>query len=105
MQILLFLQTILDASFITLLQHTPAHHSLRRLSAHLEAEIVFTDELEQLRGPLEVFASAQAKAVKNAALGKDGKKEPVGDWRQRRKMVHERAGMSVGLYRLEELVL
>jgi hypothetical protein len=54
-----------------------------------------------------VFARAQAKAVKDAAaLGKDGKKEePLGDWRQRRKMAHEQAGMAVGLYRLEELVL
>lgn len=61
-----------------------------------------------LHGPLEPFVRAQAKAVKDgAALGKDGKKRegPVGDWRQRRKMAHEQAGMAVGLYRLEELVL
>ena len=97
---------MLDATFVILLQHTPAHRTLQMLSAHLEPEITFANQLEQLRGPLEAFARAQGKAVKDAAaLGKDGKKEPVGDWRQRRKMAHEQAGMAVGLYRLEELVL
>ena len=83
----------------------PAHRTLQTLSAHLEPEIVFTEQLEQLLGPLEAFARVQAKVVKDAALGRDGKKEPVGDWRQRRKMTHEQAAMAVGLYRLEELVL
>jgi hypothetical protein len=74
---------------------------------HLEPEVAFIDQLQQLSGPLEIFARAQAKAVKDAAIqGKDGKKEePIGDWRQRRKMAHEQAGMAVGLYRLEELTL
>lgn len=106
MQVLAFLQTVLDASFVTLLQHTPAQRTLQTLSAHLGPEIMFTEQLEQLRGPLETFARAQAKAIKDAALGRGGKKEePVGDWRQRRKVAHEQAGMAVGLYRLEELVL
>lgn len=107
-KVLAFLQTLLDASFITLLQHTPAHRALQTLSAHLEPAIAFAEQLEMLHGPLEPFVRAQAKAVKDgAALGKDGKKRegPVGDWRQRRKMAHEQAGMAVGLYRLEELVL
>ena len=96
---------MLDASFVILLQHPPAHRTLQMLSAHLEHEITFANQLEQLRGPLETFARTQAKAVKDAAAsGKDGK-EPVGDWRQRRKMAHEQAGMAIGLYRLEELVL
>jgi len=67
-----------------------------------------TEQLEPLRGPLEAFARAQEKAVKDAAAhGKDGKKKegPVGDWRQRRKLAHEQAEMEVGLYRLEEFVL
>ncbi|KAH0588051.1 hypothetical protein H2248_006781 [Termitomyces sp. 'cryptogamus'] len=101
--VLSFLQTLLDASFLTLLQHPPAHAVLRRIQAQIEPEIVFTDDMEQLRGPLEMFAKAHMKAVREA--GQDKSKKPLGDWRQRRKEAHERAGLSIGLYQLEQLVL
>jgi gephyrin len=97
-----FLQTVLDASFLALLQHVPAHRVLRKVLARIEPEIRLTEQVETLRGPLELFARAQAKAVRD---GKEGKKEVVGDWRQRRRLAHERSGMAVGVYQLEELVL
>ncbi|GLB34213.1 hypothetical protein LshimejAT787_0110970 [Lyophyllum shimeji] len=101
--VLSFLQTLLDASFLTLLQHPPAHSVLRRIHALIEPEIVHIDDMEQLRGPLEMYAKAHVKAVKEA--GQDKRKQPLADWRQRRKQAHEQAGLSIGLYQLEELVL
>ncbi|KAJ7243378.1 hypothetical protein B0H12DRAFT_1236417 [Mycena haematopus] len=100
-QVLSFLQTILDASFLALLQHTPAHSVLRKVLSRIEPEIQLTEQVEMLRGPLEMFARAQAKAVR------EGKKEKnPGDWRQRRRLEHERSAMAVGgVYQLEELVL
>ncbi|KAG6812938.1 hypothetical protein H0H92_015258 [Tricholoma furcatifolium] len=103
LDVLSFLQTLLDASFLTILQHPPAHAVLKHIQAHIEPEIGLIDDLEQLRGPLETFAKAHTKAIKEA--GQDKRKKPVGDWRQRRKQAHEQAGLSIGLYRLEELVL
>lgn len=99
----MFLRTLLDASFLTLLQHPPAHVVLRRIQTQIEPEIMFTDHMEQLRGPLEKFAKAHTKAIRETGLGKS--KKPLGDWRQRRKQAHEQAGLSIGLYQLEELVL
>ncbi|KAK7035764.1 hypothetical protein R3P38DRAFT_2908933 [Favolaschia claudopus] len=101
-KVLSFIQTILDASFLALLQHTPAHRVLQRVLAKIQPEIQLTEQVEILRGPLEMFARAQAKAVRD---GKDGKKDQ-GDWRRRRRLEHERAAMAVGgVYQLEELVL
>ncbi|KAJ7460953.1 hypothetical protein B0H11DRAFT_2315486 [Mycena galericulata] len=97
-----FIQTVLDASFLALLQHTPAQLVLRRVLSRIEPEIRLTEQVELLRGPLELFARAQVKAVRD---GKDGKRD-AGDWRQRRRLAHERSAMAAGgLYQLEELVL
>ncbi|KAJ6488497.1 hypothetical protein C8R47DRAFT_1274615 [Mycena vitilis] len=101
-KVLSFIQTVLDASFLALLQHTPAHHVLRKVLSRIDPEIQLTEQVDMLRGPLEVFARAQAKAVRD---GKEGTKD-VGDWRQRRRLAHERSAMAVGgVYQLEELVL
>ncbi|KAJ7349092.1 hypothetical protein DFH08DRAFT_697617 [Mycena albidolilacea] len=104
-KVLSFIQTLLDASFLALLQHTPAHRVLRKVLARIEPEIALTEQVELLRGPLEMFARAQAKAVRE---GKEGKKGAnAADWRQRRRLEHEqRSAMAVGgVYQLEELVL
>ncbi|KAJ7771604.1 hypothetical protein B0H16DRAFT_1364249 [Mycena metata] len=103
MKVLSFMQTTLDASFLALLQHTPAHPILHKVLSRIEPEIQLTEQIDLLRGPLELFARAQAKAVRD---GKEGKKEQVGDWRQRRRLAHERQAMAVDrVYQLEELVL
>lgn len=77
---------------------------LQRLCARVERQIATVELVEALRGSLEPFARVQAKAIKDGKDGgkKDGEK---GDWRQRRRMAHEQAGMAVGVYRLEEIVL
>ncbi|KAF7294700.1 hypothetical protein MIND_01007200 [Mycena indigotica] len=104
LKVLSFLQTLLDASFLLLLQHQPAHAVLRRVSEHIEPELRLTEQVDALRGPLEVFARAQAKAVREAKEKQNGKE--ADNWRERRRLVHERTGMAVGaLYQLEELVL
>ncbi|KAJ7118777.1 hypothetical protein C8R44DRAFT_853923 [Mycena epipterygia] len=101
-KVLSFIQTVLDASFLALLQYTPAHRVLRKVLSRIEPEIRLTEQVGLLRGPLELFARAQAKAVRD---GKEGKKD-LGDWRQRRRLAHERSAMAVGgVYQLEELVL
>ncbi|KAJ7090344.1 hypothetical protein B0H15DRAFT_930478 [Mycena belliarum] len=100
--VLFFLQAILDASFLALLQHAPAHRVLRKVLSRIEPEIQLTEQVELLRGPLELFARAQARALRD---GKEGPKE-ASDWRQRRRMAHERSAMAVGgLYQLDELLL
>lgn len=106
-QILAFLHPLFDASFLTLLQHAPAHRVLRRLAQHLSPEIAFIDDVEQLRGPLEPFARAQAKALREGAGAARGVRKDTqqGDWRKKRKAAHEQTGMAVGVYQLEELVL
>ncbi|KAJ7063545.1 hypothetical protein C8F01DRAFT_1133448 [Mycena amicta] len=104
LKVLTFLQTLFDASFLALLQHTPAHPVLRRLGAHIQPEIQLTEHVDALRGPLEVFVRAQAKAVREAKEKQNGK--DAGDWRQRRRLAHERTAMAAGrVYQVEELVL
>ena len=64
----------------------------------------FTDNVELLRGPLEPFVRAHAKTVHEAAHGVQ-KPDLKVDWRRRRKEAHEQAGMAVGVYQIEELLL
>ncbi|XP_006456684.1 hypothetical protein AGABI2DRAFT_211731 [Agaricus bisporus var. bisporus H97] len=108
-KILNFLQPVLDASFLVLLQHRPAHEVLRSLKVHIDPEIVALSQTEQLRGLVEGFAKAHEKAIKDAETGKgkNGKaSENEGstrDWRHRRKEAHEQVAMAIGVYQLEEL--
>jgi hypothetical protein len=105
-QIVDLVQSILDTSFIALLQYTPAHKVLRAIHAQLSPEIAFAGAVETLRGPLEPFAIAQEKAVKESLISPQERERErqKGDWRQRRKAA---AGVAadIGMYQLEELVL
>lgn len=104
---LAFVQTLLDASFLALLAHAPAHRLLRTLAAHIQPALARAGELELLCGPLEPFARAAAAKAKAKDKEAEGKAPADGgrDWRRKRKMAHEQAGMAVGLYQVEELVL
>ena len=102
-QVLSFLQTLLDASFLTLLQHPPAYDILRRIASDLEPELTRVDDMEQLRGPLEPFVRAQLKASRESIV--EGRKDGQVDWRKRRKAANAQTSVAVGLYRLEELVI
>ena len=58
-----------------------------------------------LCGPLEPFARAAAARAKAQSEAKEGKGDSGKDWRRKRKLAHEQAGIAVGLYQVEELVL
>lgn len=102
-----FLETLLDASFPTLIANTTAQRLLRHLQTQLVPEVAFIEQTEQLRVPLGAFAGAHARAIREAKDSKAGVKPPPDrqDWRQKRKLAQEQVGMAVGVYQLEELVL
>lgn len=99
-QVITFLQALLDASFVALLQYQPAHDPLRRILSFIEPEISFIDSLEPLRGVMEPFVQAQLLKEKAGEF-----KESPAEWRKRKKQLEQRAGLDVGLYRLEELAI
>lgn len=103
-QVLAFLQTLLDASFLAFLSYPPAHASLRAALEHVEPALAFGDDLDQLRGVLQPFASAHARAVYESAHGPP-KPELGGDWMRRRREAFDQAAISVGVYQIEEIVL
>ncbi|GJJ07329.1 hypothetical protein Clacol_001530 [Clathrus columnatus] len=89
-----FMQLILDAHFLTLLQHPPALSLLRQISDHLQANILGIEDLNRLRGPLNSVLQAQGSASRHF-----GQK---GDKKDRRKNTFNTI---VGLYQVEELIL
>ncbi|PFH50149.1 hypothetical protein AMATHDRAFT_48133 [Amanita thiersii Skay4041] len=111
-KILAFTETFLDATFLTLVQHSPAQEVLKELETLFESEIAFTLDVQPLFGALDQFARAHERVLREAeerastggvdVVGKKGYQE---DWRQRKKRQHEQAGMGIGLYQVEELVL
>ncbi|OSX59323.1 hypothetical protein POSPLADRAFT_1075545 [Postia placenta MAD-698-R-SB12] len=103
-KILGFTQAVIDASFLALLAHPPAHALLRTLLAHLQPELALLSELQALAGPLQPFAAAHARAVHDGAHGAS-KVDTRVDWRRRKKTLHEQNQMSLGVYQVEELVI
>lgn len=103
-----FLQSLLDASFLVLIQHSPAHKLLKDLKANIESEILKMSFAEQLRGFVEGFAKLHATTLRKAEMGKVGNVADEGskkDWRQCKEEAREQVGMAIGVYQLEELVL
>ena len=103
LQTISFLQVLLDASFISLLQYPPSHELLRKIMSHIEPEIGLHEHMECLRGALEPFAKAHNRTLKERAEG--APKETPNEWRKRRKHQEQQVALGVGLYRLEELVI
>lgn len=98
---------ILDASFVSLIQHAPSHRLLQLLHSRLEPQVNSISQSSLLRGALEPFAKAQAKAIREARDKAEGikPKQVQGDWRQRKKQTREQANLAVAVYQVEELVL
>lgn len=96
----MFLQALLDASFVALLQYQPSYDLLRRILSYIEPEITLMDMLEPLRGVLEPFVKTQMLQEQTALT-----KESPAEWRKRKKQLEQQDGLSVGLYRLEELMI
>ncbi|KAF8138842.1 hypothetical protein EV363DRAFT_1154246 [Boletus edulis] len=95
-KVIAFIHALLDASFVALLQYQPSHHLLCRILSYTEPEITLIDSLELLRGVLEPFVRVQLLREKTGA----SKESP----RKQKKQFEEHESLSVGLYRLEELV-
>ncbi|CAL1700237.1 unnamed protein product [Somion occarium] len=103
-KVLAFLQILLDSSALAFLSHPHSQRLIRQIFSLLEPEISFNDSIEQLRGPLEPFAKAHAKAASDVLHGTQ-KQDPKVDWRKRKKAAHEQAAVAIGVYQVEELVL
>ncbi|KAH7912953.1 hypothetical protein BJ138DRAFT_1003417 [Hygrophoropsis aurantiaca] len=96
-----FLQVLLDASFVLLLQYSPSHNLLRRMLEHIEPEVESIDRMEQLRGALEPFQKLQTRLAKEKV---EGKETPT-EWKKRKRRLEQQAALDIGLYRLEEIFI
>ena len=96
-----FLQSVLDVHFLTLLQYTPSHSIIERISRHLHEHLLSVEDLNRLRGPLEAFVRAQSQNSR----ARRRELENGEDSRHRRKKAFEAAELAVGLYQVEELVM
>jgi hypothetical protein len=110
-QVVSFIQAILDAFFLSLLQHPPAHPILRSISDQIGPELKLIDEVQQLRTPFDGLLREHKKVVaerkekEQASQPGGGGKGDKGDWRKRRKEVFQQASLAVGLYQVEEVFL
>ena len=102
MQAIGFLQTLLDASLLTLVQHEPAHPVLARLAAHVGPELALQVEMERLRGPLEPFLRVACQPESDERRWKRGKDQA---WRRRQQEANRTANIAVGVYQVERLVI
>ncbi|TFK28968.1 hypothetical protein FA15DRAFT_664615 [Coprinopsis marcescibilis] len=106
-KVIVFLQSFLDACFLSLLQHPPSHPLLSELQNYLGDESAFSDSLIQLQGSLEPFSITHQKMLREAAVPEKERErqKQKGDWRQRRNGAAGVIGAvgAVGVYQLEEL--
>ena len=102
LQTISFLQVLLDASFVSLLQYPPSYELLRKIMSHIEPEIGLHEHMECIRGSLEPFAKAHHRTLERV---EGTPKETPNEWRKRRKRQEQQVALGVGLYRLEELVI
>ncbi|KAF9644503.1 hypothetical protein BDM02DRAFT_3190540 [Thelephora ganbajun] len=106
-----FIQAILDASFLSLLQHPPAYPILRSISDQIEPELRLINEVEQLRIPFDSLLEEHKKVVaerkerEQTSQPGGGGKSDKGDWRKKRKEAFQQASLAVGLYQVEEIFL
>ncbi|KAI6040445.1 hypothetical protein EDC04DRAFT_2894173 [Pisolithus marmoratus] len=94
-KVIAFLQAVLDASCITLLQYRPSHDLLKRILAQIKPEIDRLDRLEQLRGVIEPFAKAQARTLKEKAG--DVPQESQAELKRRRKRLEQQSSLGVAM--------
>ncbi|KAH7887398.1 hypothetical protein F5I97DRAFT_1941864 [Phlebopus sp. FC_14] len=102
-KVIVFLQALLDASYVALLQYQPSHEPLKRILSEIEPEIAYIDRMEKLRGALEPFTKVHVRSLREKAGNVP--KETAAERKKRRKQLAQQASLGVGLYRLEELVL
>jgi len=94
--IVVFIQNILDAQFLLLLQYKPSHDILRSISKASDQHVSFIEDLDYLQKPLETFAQAKQSAQKRLEDGHT---------RRKRKEVFDAAEIAIGQYQIENLTL
>jgi hypothetical protein len=99
-QVITFLQSVLDVHFLTLLHYTPSHGVVERISQQLHEQLLYVDDLDRLRGPLEAFVRIQSESSAQRQVQETGE-----NLRQRRKEAFEAAELAIGRYQIEELVI
>lgn len=68
------MQNLLDTFLLQLLQYPPCHATIAALVNHLRHEIEFhRSVVEELRGPLAIFALADERAQKQKPTVEEGK--------------------------------
>jgi len=102
-----FTSTLLDASFVSLLQYAPSHRVLKSLRKRLQDETVYAAQMEKLRGPLEPFWRVEVgKEMALAEGGEETRKESKKRLQESLALVGVGVGLGdVGVYKVEELVL
>lgn len=118
MQIVPFMQALLDAHLVTILQSRSLHPLLLSISASLYGQIEFSASILSLRGPLaeisrihqvQVKEEKDRKARMKELGGKTGKShkklkdDPEERWKAKQKL--QESTMLVGDYALEEFLL
>lgn len=67
MQIVTFVQAVLDAHFVTLLLQRQSHRLLRRLSQHVARHTEMSTDLGSLLGALSIYSSKKEEQRRAAA--------------------------------------
>ncbi|KAH7101702.1 hypothetical protein BKA62DRAFT_173777 [Auriculariales sp. MPI-PUGE-AT-0066] len=100
---LVFIQTLLDATFLSLVQEPAFHPALEKLQAIVQPQLELNERMEMLRGPLERF-SRHVKAEEERA--KKAEREPAGKfvpgWRKKAQTPGDQV---VAIYQVERFVL
>jgi hypothetical protein len=99
-----FLQALLDAHLVTILQTESLHLLVQSISAHLLDTIKLSASLQNLRAPLEVFHKANLKA-KTAESHQRKKKGMTVDQTWAAKKAQQENQLSLGDYAVESFRL
>lgn len=111
-QIVPFVQAILDAHFVTLLLQRQAHRLLRRLAQHISLHTALVNDLSSLLGALSIYsrkkddqrrAALEEASAAAAEKRKDGVRK-FGETMERRIKAQEKHA-EVGAYAVEEFFL
>lgn len=98
LQLISFLQAILDSFFLPLLQFQSAHRILRKLLAFISPQISLNHNLETLRGYVEPYSRVEdVQGNYEQSSNSDG--------RRRLKQSQDQTASPIALHQIEEIIL
>lgn len=103
----MFAQAVLDTSFLSLLQYTPAHAILRKIATQIDPEVEWLVQMSRLSGVLDPFVAAQKEKRERKNITKGDKGGVVLSKFEQKKEAQKKltqGSVVVGQYALEELV-